>query len=124
MSLTGEIEFEDIKFSLDLGKGMFLLWVFFIMLVLVNLLNGLAVSDISIIQREAVIGSIVSRVSMITYIESILLGDPFSFLNNFPEAKIAQRLPSCNIFSSLYRFNVLRWFFSLCGSKRILLFAS
>jgi len=123
MSLTGEIEFENIDFSLDIGKVMFLLWIFFIMLVLVNLLNGLAVSDISIIQREAVIGSIISRVGMITYIESILLGDPFSFLNNFPESKLGQRLPACNIFSSLYRFNFFRWAFSLCGSRRILLFA-
>jgi len=60
---------------------------------------------------------------MITYIESILLGDPFSFLNNFPESKLGQRLPACNIFSSLYRFNFFRWAFSLCGSRRILLFA-
>ena len=46
MSLTGEIEFEGIDFGAEpsaiYGKVVFLLYVFFIMLVLVNLLNGLA----------------------------------------------------------------------------------
>ena len=46
MSLTGELEFEGIDFGQEpnavYGKVVFLLYVFFIMLVLVNLLNGLA----------------------------------------------------------------------------------
>ena len=46
MSLTGELEFEGIDFGQEpnavFGKVVFLLYVFFIMLVLVNLLNGLA----------------------------------------------------------------------------------
>ena len=80
MSLTGELEFENIEFGdanplyALYGKLVYLLWVFFIMLVLVNLLNGLAVSDISLIQKEAEILSYVSRVEQIAFIESMLLG--------------------------------------------------
>merc|ERR1719471_799052 len=104
MSLTGEIEFESIDFSTELGKIVFMFFVFFIMLVLVNLLNGLAVSDIAVIQTEAEIMSQVSRVELMCHIESILLGDPFYFLTNFPELpKAARKLPNCNIFASLYR---------------------
>ena len=64
MSLTGELEFENIDFGSEkplYGKLVYLLWVFFIMLVLVNLLNGLAVSDISLIQKEAQLLSYVSQ---------------------------------------------------------------
>merc|ERR1719402_1382836 len=53
MSLTGELEFEDIEFSSQVGRIIFVIYVFFILLVLVNLLNGLAVSDISEIQKHA-----------------------------------------------------------------------
>ena len=77
MSLTGELEFENIDFGNEkplYGKLVYLLWVFFIMLVLVNLLNGLAVSDISLIQKEAQLLSYVSQVEQIAFIESMLLG--------------------------------------------------
>ena len=87
MSLTGEIEFENIAFTASedgagtLGdaytKFLFLLYVFFVMLVLINLLNGLAVSDISDIQKHAEIVSLESRVELISFTESMLLGDPF-----------------------------------------------
>lgn len=40
---------------------LFLLYVFFIMLVLVNLLNGLAVADIGVIQKQAEVVAHVSR---------------------------------------------------------------
>merc|ERR1719150_3380135 len=101
MSLTGELEFENIDFGNEkplYGKLVYLLWVFFIMLVLVNLLNGLAVSDISLIQKEAEILSYVSRVEQIAFIESILLGDPFKLLNNWPPFAWAQKLPACSCF--------------------------
>ena len=124
MSLTGEIEFENIEFSTELGKIVFLLFVFFIMLVLVNLLNGLAVSDIALIQKEAEIMSQVSRVELMCHIESILLGDPFFFLTNFPELpKAARKLPNCNIFASLYRVSCVQKLFSLVGSRNFLLFS-
>ena len=119
MSLTGELEFESIEFSsTHVGRIIFVLYIFFIMLVLVNRLNGLAISDISAIQLEAEIVSCVSRVELISYIESILLGDPFQFLTNFPESRLAQRLPSCNLFSALYRTSCMQRFISGRGQSR------
>ena len=61
ISLTGEIEFEGIDFSSEFSRIIFLVYVFFIMLVLVNLLNGLAVSDIAAIQKQSEIMSHISR---------------------------------------------------------------
>ena len=108
MSLTGELEFENVEFGEEqpiYGKLVYLLWVFFIMLVLVNLLNGLliriiiikrlwicifinflfflglAVSDISLIQKEAQILSYVSRVEQIAFIESMLLGESLGIVH-------------------------------------------
>jgi len=112
MSLTGELEFENVEFGEEqpiYGKLVYLLWVFFIMLVLVNLLNGLAVSDISLIQKEAQILSYVSRVEQIAFIESMLLGDPFRFLTNYPPFSWAQKLPPCDCFRSMYSLGPMRW---------------
>ncbi len=61
MSLTGEMEFESVEFGGAFGSILFLVYVFFVLLVLVNLLNGLAVSDITEIQKHAEIVSHVSR---------------------------------------------------------------
>ena len=71
ISLTGEIEFEDLVFGGTLGWMIFLFFVFLIMLVLVNLLNGLAISDITLIQEEAEIMSHISRVELIYQIELV-----------------------------------------------------
>ena len=62
MSLTGKNEFEGIEFSTEPICIIFLVYVFFIMPVLVNHLNGLAISDITDIQKQAEIMSHVSRV--------------------------------------------------------------
>merc|ERR1712079_622992 len=98
---------------------------FFIMLVLVNLLNGLAVSDIAVIQKEAEIMSHISRVELMCHIESILLGDPFSFLENFPQLpRIARKLPTCNILSSIYKLSCINKIFSIFGSSHFLLFSN
>ena len=104
MSLTGEIEFEGIDFADSVYfQIIFLLWIFFIMLVLMNLLNGLAVSDIAMIQKEAEILSYVSRVDAIAFIESMLLGDPFEFLTNWPRFKWSKYIPSCACYHGLNR---------------------
>ena len=95
MILTGEIEFEDIEYS---SRIIFLVYVFFIMLILVNLLNGISVSDTADIQKQAEIMSHVSRVEL--SIESIFLGDPFTDI-----------LPSLNLFAALYRVSFIRTFF-------------
>ena len=123
MGLAGEIEFEGISFKTEEGKIIFLIFVFFIMLVFVNLLNGLAVSDIAEIQKEAEIMSHISRVELMCQSESVLLGDPFSFLANFPETKLAKKLPNCNLFSALYRLSCIRRLFSVFGKNKFLLFS-
>ena len=58
----------------------FVLWVFFVMLVLNNLLNGLAVQDIGEIQRDCEVVSAASQVELVAFIESMLLGDPFQVI--------------------------------------------
>lgn len=124
ISLTGEIEFEDIKFPSEFSRVIFLVFVFFIMLVLVNLLNGLAVSDIAVIKKESEIMSHISRVELMCQIESTLLGDPFEFLTNFPESRLASKLPDCNLLASLYRLSCIKKVFALFGSRNFLLFSS
>ncbi len=91
---VGELEFSDIPIDALASDGslfgpivgyLFLLaFVFLIVVVLMNLLNGLAVSDTGIIREKAEIVSAISRVETISYIESLLLGDPFDFLSNWP----------------------------------------
>ncbi|XP_069679920.1 transient receptor potential channel pyrexia-like [Periplaneta americana] len=56
----------------------FTVFVCFIAIVMLNLLNGLAVSDTQAIRQEAEVLSLVSRVRLVYYIESMLLGDPIS----------------------------------------------
>lgn len=108
MSLTGEIEFENIDFGGLFAIFLFLLYVFFIMLVLINLLNGLAVSDISEIQKHAEIVSLSSRVELISYMESMLLGDPFDFLTNWPPVGWLQRMPACSCLKAYYSLKPVR----------------
>ena len=50
------------------------------MLVLNNLLNGLAVQDIGEIQRDCEVVSAASQVELVAFIESMLLGDPFQVI--------------------------------------------
>ena len=65
------------QFQEFLLQVVFVLWVFFVMLVLNNLLNGLAVQDIGEIQRDCEVVSAASQVELVAFIESMLLGDPF-----------------------------------------------
>ena len=53
--------------------------------------------DPSLIRDEAEVVGWTSRVEHITYTESILLGDPFYFLSNWPPIKLIQRIPSCAV---------------------------
>ncbi|CAL4063322.1 unnamed protein product, partial [Meganyctiphanes norvegica] len=72
---TGELEYTDLPLSAFPVSShlLFIVFVFLIVLVLMNLLNGLAVSDIAVIQKEAEIVSYKSRVELITYLESVFL---------------------------------------------------
>ena len=60
---VGELEFSDIPFSEHpLGPILFVAFIFLIVVVLMNLLNGLAVSDIGLIREEAEVLSLKSQV--------------------------------------------------------------
>jgi hypothetical protein len=122
---VGELEFSDIPINLDsplapVNYLFFLSFVFLIVVVLMNLLNGLAVSDTGAIQEKAEIYSYLSRVETISYLESVLLGDPFDFLSNVP--RFFSFLPSCSLFRQLYRSNMLKKLFTQMGVSSILLF--
>ena len=99
---VGELEFSDLPMNTNSYLGMlaytfFLAFIFLIVVVLMNLLNGLAVSDTGLIRDEAEVVGWTSRVEHITYTESILLGDPFYFLSNWPPIKLIHRIPSCAV---------------------------
>ena len=91
---VGELEFEDLPIKTGVGYLYFLTFVFVIVVVLMNLLNGLAVSDTGVCRAEAEIYTYKSQVELIAYTESVLLGDPFNFLANFPAWVWLRRLPS------------------------------
>ena len=92
---VGEIEFSDIPISTEtstwpIGYLYLLTFIFLIVVVLMNLLNGLAVSDTAVIQEKAEIVTYVIRVETIASFEAVLLGDPFNFLANWPAIKVGQ----------------------------------
>ena len=94
---VGEIEFSDIPISTEsstwpLGYLYLLTFIFLIVVVLMNLLNGLAVSDTAVIQEKAEIVTYVIRVETIASFEAVLLGDPFNFLSNWPAIKVGLSL--------------------------------
>ena len=82
---VGELEFSDLPINSDSYLGMlayvfFLTFIFLIVVVLMNLLNGLAVNDTSDIKQKAEIYSYISRVETISYMESVLLGKAVNFV--------------------------------------------
>merc|ERR1719285_1131489 len=122
---VGELEFSDIPVDMDshlapLAYTFFLSFVFLIVVVLMNLLNGLAVSDTGTIRDKAEIFCYRSQVETISTFESMLLGDPFDFLSHVPA--LLSHLPSCSLLGQLYRSNTLKKFFTAFGATEILLF--
>ncbi|XP_047023412.1 transient receptor potential cation channel protein painless [Helicoverpa zea] len=79
--LTGEFDAGSIKFSTFpvTSHIIFIVFVFMIPIVLFNLLNGLAVSDTQEIRADAELVGIVSRVKLISYFESVLIGSAGSY---------------------------------------------
>ncbi|XP_023324174.1 transient receptor potential cation channel protein painless [Eurytemora carolleeae] len=121
---VGELEFSDLPIDSSGYLGMlaycyFLSFVFLIVVVLMNLLNGLAVSDTGDIKAKAEIYSYISRVETISYMESTLLGDPFDFLSNVPE--FLKSIPSISLIRQCYRTGFCRKVFKT-GAKGFLLF--
>lgn len=75
--LTGEFDAGSIPFVSFPGTShiLFVLFVFLIAIVLFNLLNGLAVSDTQAIREDAELVAYVSRVKLVAYVESMLVGE-------------------------------------------------
>ncbi|XP_059061905.1 transient receptor potential cation channel protein painless [Achroia grisella] len=79
--LTGEFDAGSIKFSAYpvTSHIIFIVFVFMIPIVLFNLLNGLAVSDTQAIRANAELVGHISRIRMISYFESVLIGNAISY---------------------------------------------
>ncbi|XP_075973020.1 transient receptor potential cation channel family member painless [Anticarsia gemmatalis] len=79
--LTGEFDAGSIKFSTFpvTSHLIFIVFVFMIPIVLFNLLNGLAVSDTQAIRADAELVGHISRVRLISYFESVLIGNIRSY---------------------------------------------
>lgn len=80
--MAGEFDVQNIPFSRYplCSYVLFTLFVFFITIVLYNLLNGLAVSDIQNIKNDAKLIAIERRAKLITNMEKVAIGDPFLYL--------------------------------------------
>ncbi|XP_050672621.1 transient receptor potential cation channel protein painless [Leptidea sinapis] len=78
--LTGEFDAGSIKFSTFpvTSHLIFIVFVFMIPIVLFNLLNGLAVSDTQEIRADAELVGHISRVKLISYFESVLVGKSYT----------------------------------------------
>jgi hypothetical protein len=89
---AGEFEASDIPFEVApyTSRLVFTVFVFLISIVLLNLLNGLAVSDAQAIRNDAEILSLSSRVKLISYIEKTSSGriQFFSVLRNLADKKL------------------------------------
>ena len=122
---VGEIEFGDLPIDINSWMSfVFLLsFVFLIIVVLMNLLNGLAVSDTGLIREHSELVSHLSRVETISYTESILLGDPRDFLSNWPPFKWISNMPSLALMRCLFENKtILHLLRKLSGANKILLF--
>ncbi|CAG4941036.1 unnamed protein product [Colias eurytheme] len=78
--LTGEFDAGSIKFSTFpvTSHIIFIVFVFMVPIVLFNLLNGLAVSDTQEIRADAELVGHISRVKLISYFESVLIGKSYT----------------------------------------------
>ena len=65
---VGELEFADLPFETPIGYLFLLAFVFLIVVVMMNLLNGLAVSDTGVIRVEAEIYAYRCQVEIISYL--------------------------------------------------------
>jgi hypothetical protein len=72
----------------------FLAFLFFVVIVLMNLLTGLAVSDVALIKNQAEVISYKSQVNLICTAEAILLDDPYNFLSNGTKCEWINKIPT------------------------------
>ena len=115
---VGELEFSDLPIETPVGYMFLLTFIFLIVVVLMNLLNGLAVSDTSLIRNEAEIHCAASQVKIIFDMESTLINmvKPRSFRKwaKLPHALIRRFLG--NVVHGIFFFNKEReesllWFY-------------
>ncbi|EDW02406.1 transient receptor potential cation channel protein painless [Drosophila grimshawi] len=93
--LTGEFDAGDIKFDSFSTYFIFLLFVFFMTIVLFNLLNGLAVSDTQAIKAQAELNGAICRTNTLMRYEQVLTGRHGRtgfIVNSQPFRTICQRL--------------------------------
>ena len=77
--LTGEFDSSDLPFLSYpvLSRLIFIGFIFLIVIILLNLLNGLAVNDTAEILSEAELVCLISRARLVAYAERIAVGSPF-----------------------------------------------
>lgn len=76
--LTGEFEAAELPFASYpvLSRLIFVGFIFLIVIILLNLLNGLAVNDTAEILSEAELVCLISRARLVAYAERMALGSP------------------------------------------------
>ena len=94
----GNLPFDNDNFYTPLAYLFFLSFLFFIVVVLMNLLTGLAVTDISMIQEKAEIMGYKAKIDLICKAEAIILDDPYNFLShgiNYQWLNMVPKWPIC-----------------------------
>ncbi|XP_069688348.1 transient receptor potential cation channel protein painless-like isoform X2 [Periplaneta americana] len=118
--MAGEFGTDSLKFDSAANIASHLVFVFFVVLialVMLNLLNGLAVSDTQVITNEAHILSQISRIRSTFYIEKIALIDPESY--NY----VSKRLLCCFPFVNLRKlYNRISLFANISHEMRVFIF--
>lgn len=77
--MTGEFDSSSINFNKFpyISHAVFIMFLFIIAIVLYNLINGLAVSDIQQIESDALLHDYVTRIHQINYVEKMLFSNSF-----------------------------------------------
>ena len=79
----------------------FLTFLFFVAIILMNLLVGLAVNDVTEIKEKAEIITYKSQVDLICTTEAILLDDPYNFLSQGTKCEWINKIPTYECFTSI-----------------------
>ena len=79
----------------------FLTFLFFVAIILMNLLVGLAVNDVTEIKEKAEIITYKSQLDLICTTEAILLDDPYNFLSQGTKCEWINKIPTLECFASI-----------------------
>ena len=114
--LVGELYLSDSPVDTPYGYLMFVAsFVFIIVMVMMNLLNGLAVRDIREIKNKAKIYAYKTQVETLATYEAMLLGDPFRYLSKGRISKAS--LGYLSFLNSFRWFQMLNRFFEILFGK-------